>query len=212
MTQAPALRAQLSFDTEADYDHVIVEAHTVGADDWTTLPEAGGRTTTDVPADCEQGFLLTEHPFLGHYLTQGDPCTNTGTTGSWNALSGSSGGWQQMSFDLSAYAGKQVEVSISYVTDPATGGVGVFVDDTSIVVGGQATQAEGFEAGLGAWTLPGPPAGSPPGGGEFERAQSLVSAAVATRDTVLFGFGIEQLATPAEQSAVLGRAVRTLLR
>ena len=59
-----ALQAQLSFDTEPDYDHVIVEAHTVGSDDWTTLPEIGGLTSTDVPADCEPGFLLEEHPFL----------------------------------------------------------------------------------------------------------------------------------------------------
>ena len=39
---APTLSAQLSFDVEPDYDNVIVEAHTVGQDDWTTLPEAGG--------------------------------------------------------------------------------------------------------------------------------------------------------------------------
>ena len=29
--QAPTLEAQLSFSTEPDYDHIIVEAHTVGA-------------------------------------------------------------------------------------------------------------------------------------------------------------------------------------
>jgi hypothetical protein len=210
--QAPALQAKLSFSTEQGYDHVIVEAHTVGADDWTTLPDAGGLTSTTVPLDCDQGFLLAEHPFLTHYLTPGDPCTNTGTSGSWNAMTGDSGGWKQGTFDLSAFAGKQVEVSISYVTDPASGGVGAFVDDTAIVVGGAVTQAEGFETGLGAWSLPGPPAGSPPGAGDFKRSQALVSAAVTTRDTVLLGFGIEQLATPAAQADVLGRAVRYLLQ
>jgi hypothetical protein len=210
--QAPALQAKLSFSTEQGYDHVIVEAHTVGADDWTTLPDAGGLTSTTVPLDCDQGFLLAEHPFLTHYLTPGDPCTNTGTSGSWNAMTGDSGGWKQGTFDLSAFAGKQVEVSISYVTDPASGGVGAFVDDTAIVVGGAVTQAESFETGLGAWSLPGPPAGSPPGAGDFKRSQALVSAAVTTRDTVLLGFGIEQLATPAAQADVLGRAVRYLLQ
>jgi hypothetical protein len=211
--QAPKLQAKLSYDTEVDSDHVIVVAHTVGADDWTTLPDAGGRTTNAVPADCEQGFLIQEHPFLSHYLTLGDPCTNSGTSGQWNAFTGDSGGWQQVSFDLSAYAGKQVEVSISYVTDPATGGVGAFVDDTAIVVGGAVTEAEGFETGLGAWTLPGPPAGTGPGGGFFQRSQSLLSsAAVSTNDTVLLGFGVEQLATPAERAEVLGKAVRSLLR
>ena len=209
--QAPALQAKLSFSTEEGYDHVIVEAHTIGADDWTTLPEAGGLTSTGVPSQCEQGYLLAEHPFLTHYLTPGNPCTNTGTSGSWNAMTGDSGGWQQATFDLSAFAGKQVEVSISYVTDPGTGGVGAFVDDTAIVVGGTATQAEGFETGLGAWSLPGPPAGSPPGGGDFTRSQALVSAAVTTADSVLLGFGVEQLATPAEQAEVLGKAVSYLL-
>ena len=47
------------------YDNVIVEAHPVGTDDWTTLPEAGGLSDTDSPAECEVGFLLELHPFLG---------------------------------------------------------------------------------------------------------------------------------------------------
>jgi Zinc carboxypeptidase/Immune inhibitor A peptidase M6 len=204
--QAPTFQAKVSFDTEPGYDSVIVEAHPVGSEAWTTLPEKGGRSTTTVPTDCDQGFLLDEHPFLLHYLTGGDPCTATGTSGSWNAMTGSSGGWQDVAFDLSAYAGQQVELSISYVTDPGTGGAGVFVDDTKLIVGGATTQAEGFETGLGAWTLPGPPAGSSPGTGNFVRSQTLFSPAVATRDSVILGYGVEQLATPADRAAVLGKA------
>jgi hypothetical protein len=209
--QAPQLQAQLSFDVEPGYDSVIVEAHPVGSDDWTTLPEAGGLTGTTPPTECEAGFLVEEHPFLLHYLTPGDPCASTGTSGSWNAMTGSSGGWQQVAFDLSAFAGQQVEVSISHVTDAFTGGVGVFVDDTRVVVGGAVTEAEGFETGLGPWSVPGPPPGSPPGGGDFQRAQALLSPAVTTSDTVLFGFGIEQIGSGDERAAVLGRAVRLLL-
>jgi hypothetical protein len=208
--QAPALQAQLSFDTEPGYDNVVVEAHTVGQDDWTTLPEAGGLTTTDVPTECEAGFLLEEHPFLLHYLTPGDPCQATGTSGAWNAMTGSSGGWQDTSFDLSAYAGKQVEVSISYVTDPGTGGTGVFVDDTRLSVGGASAESEGFETGLGPWTIGDPPAGSSPGTGRFLRSQSLFSPAVTTEDTVLLGFGVEQVGSPAERAALLRRAFRAV--
>jgi hypothetical protein len=204
--QAPTLQAQLSFDTETGYDHVVVEAHTVGQDDWTTLAETGGLTSTQVPTECEAGFLLDSHPFLLHYLTPGDPCTATGTSGSWNAMTGSTGGWQDASFDLSAFAGRQVEVSISYVTDPASGGQGVFVDDTRLVVGGSVTQAEGFETGLGAWTSAPPPAGSSPASGVFARSRALLSAAVQTPDTMLLGFGVEQVAAPAEQTALLQRA------
>ena len=126
-------------------------------------------------------------------------------------MTGNSGGWRQASFDLSAFAGKRVEVSISYVTDPSSGGVGAFVDDTKVVVGGAVTEAEGFETGLGPWSLPGPPPGSAPGGGDFQRAQSLVSPAVTTSDTVLLGFGVEQIGSAAERAAVVGRAMQLLL-
>jgi hypothetical protein len=207
---APTLSAQLSFDVEPDFDHVIVEAHTVGQDDWTTLPEAGGLTTTAVPAECEVGYLLESHAFLLHYLTPGDPCGPTGTTGSWNAMTGSSDGWQDASFDLSAYAGKQVEVSISFVTDPAFAGTGVFIDDTRLVVGGTAVESEGFEAGLGPWTIAPPPPGSSPGTGSFVRSTNLFSPAIRTPDTVLLGFGAEQVASQADQAAILGRALRSV--
>jgi hypothetical protein len=212
---APTLHAQLSYDTEPGYDNVIVEAHTVGQDDWTTLADLNGHTGTEVPAECEAGFLLAEHPWLGHYLTVPDTedgsCAATGTSGAWNAMTDSSGGWVQTAFDLSAYAGKQVEVSISYITDPSTGGVGVFVDDTSVTAGGTTVDSEGFETGLGPWTVPGPPPGSPTGPLDFKRSQALVAAAVATEDTVLLGLGLEQLATPAARNATMKDALKTLL-
>ncbi|MEW9548083.1 M14 family zinc carboxypeptidase [Nonomuraea sp. NPDC050783] len=209
--QAPKLSFQLSYDTEPGYDNVIVEAHTAGQDTWTTLPDLNGGTGTGVPAECEAGFLLEEHPWLLHYLTPGNPCAATGTTGSWNRFTGDSGGWRQVSFDLSAYAGQQVEVSISYVTDPGTGGVGAFVDDTRVTTSGGTLSAEGFESGLGPWAVPGPPAGSPAGGGDFARAPADTTAAVTTRDTVLVGFGLEQLAGDAERTATIGKAMKYLI-
>jgi hypothetical protein len=121
-------------------------------------------------------------------------------------MTGSSDGWQDASFDLSAYTGKQVEVSISYVSDPGTGGVGAFVDDTRLLVGGTPRDTEGFETGLGPWTLAGPPPGSSPGTGSFVRSTSLFSPAIGTRDTVLLGFGVEQLNSAADRAAILGKA------
>ena len=97
---AGELAFQLSTSTEGGYDHVIVEAHTVGQDNWTTLPESGGKTTTDPPAECEpDGFLLQLHPFLEHYLG-GAGCAGPGTTGEWNSFTGSTGGWEDVAFDL----------------------------------------------------------------------------------------------------------------
>ena len=72
------------------------------------------------------------HPQLEHYLTLGDPCLPTGTTGEWNSFTGSSNGWVPVAFDLSAYGGGEVEVVLSYVTDPAFGGAGLIVDDTRL--------------------------------------------------------------------------------
>ncbi len=48
----PTLRFQFSYDTEPDWDFVFVEAHTVGADDWTTLPDVNGHTTTSTGESC----------------------------------------------------------------------------------------------------------------------------------------------------------------
>ena len=68
-SRAAQLQFQLSLNSEAAYDHFIVEAHTVGQDNWTTLPELGGATTTDPPARVQRpGFLLDLHPFLRHYF------------------------------------------------------------------------------------------------------------------------------------------------
>ncbi|MET9360809.1 M14 family zinc carboxypeptidase [Streptomyces sp. NPDC006632] len=211
----PSLDFQLSYDTEPGYDQVIIEAHTVGQDDWTTLPDLNGASTTSVPSQCEQGFLLQEHPFLTHYLTPGSPaCTASGTSGAWNRFTGSSNGWRQISVDLGAYAGKQVELAVAYVSDPGTGGLGAFVDDTRLVVGGAPRGAEGFETSLGPWSVPGPPAGSPGNSGDWARSQALVhsSAAVTTRSTVLLGFGLENVSTAAGRKQVVGKALSALHR
>jgi hypothetical protein len=209
----PTLRTQLLWDVEPGYDNVIVEAHTTGADDWTTLPEAGGATGTAVPAECGAGFYVNEHPWLRHYLTQASGgCTASGTSGSWNALTGASSGWQQVGFDLSAYAGKSVEVSISYVSDPGFGGHGVLADNASLVVGGTATETEGFETSLGAWSVTGPPPGSPAVLKDWTRTGTLFQTygAVTTDDTVLLGFGLEHVAAAADRKALIGKALSSL--
>ncbi|MFF3760824.1 M14 family zinc carboxypeptidase [Streptomyces sp. NPDC002185] len=211
---APRLDFQVSYDTEPGYDNLVVEAHTVGQDDWTTLPDTNGGTSTEPPADCGEGFYVQGHPFLAHYLTVGeDGCAPSGTTGSWNAFTGPSNGWRQASVDLSAWAGRKVELAISYVSDPGTGETGAFVDDTRLVTG-TGTEAEGFETSLGAWSTPGAPAGSPGNASDWTRSGALFHsrAAVTTRDTVLLGFGLEHVPGTAERARLLGRALAVLRR
>jgi hypothetical protein len=206
--QAPTFEAQLAYSTEFGYDHVLVEARTPGADNWVTLPDLGGATTTALPLDCEDEFLVEGHPHLAHYLALGDPCTET-APGIWNAFTGDSGGWIPVAFDLSAYAGQQVEIVVSYVSDPAFGESGAIIDNARLSVDGAVVESEGFEAGLGAWSVLGVPEGSFPNVLDWEQADRLgrITAGVATEDTVLFGFGIEQLDTPEARAQLVGDAL-----
>ncbi len=69
---APTLQFAVSYDTEPDFDFVFVEAHTVGQDDWTTLPDLNGHTSDDTGGGCPDPdpFWLDENPFLRHYITR----------------------------------------------------------------------------------------------------------------------------------------------
>jgi hypothetical protein len=202
----------ISNNTEQDWDFVFVEAHTVGQDDWTTLPDANGHTGTSTGESCPAGWHQL-HPFLAHYQTfvSDTACSPTGTTGSWNAASGSSGGWQQWSVNLSAYAGKQVEVSIAYVSDWATQGLGVFIDDTAVSTGATTS----FEDGLGGWAITGPAPGSAPNANNFVRTTAAgfpEGAGISTDDSIYFGFGFEGIAGAPTRATVMGRAMSYLLR
>ena len=210
--QAPQLQFALNANVEEGYDHVIVEAHTVGQENWTTLRDLNGATATTPPSECTAtGFLLNQHPFLRHYIG-GATCAGAGTSGTWNAFTGSTGGYVDTAFDLSAYAGQQVEISIAYVTDPSTGGVGAFVDDTRVVAGGTTLWADGFEGATSLWAPGASPAGSPPPSGGWEIGGQLVKlvAGTATDDTLLLGFGLEQLETGADRAALLEQALGEL--
>ncbi|MFH8725910.1 M14 family metallopeptidase [Streptomyces termitum] len=211
---APRLDFRISYDTEPGYDNLIVEARTAGQDDWTTLPDRNGGTSATPPADCGEGYYLRLHPALGRYLTlDGEGCAPTGTSGAWNAFTGPSNGWKDASVDLSPWAGKQVELSFSYVSDPGTGETGAFVDDLRLTTAA-GTEKEGFETSLGAWTVPGAPAGSPGNTTDWTRSPALFHsvAAVTTRDTVLFGFGLEHVPAAADRQRLLDRALTALRR
>ena len=206
------LAFQLSANTEPGYDHVIVEAHTVGQDNWTTLPDINGDTTTTPPAECTAtGFLLALHPFLRHYLGGAElrRPRHERDLELGHRVDGRLGAGGVRPVRLPR---RQVEVSITYVTDPATGGVGAFVDDTRVTVDG-ATTADGFEGATSTWTAGGPPAGSPPNAGNWVIGEQLVNfyASTSTEDTLLLGFGFEQLATDEDRAELVGRALDDLI-
>lgn len=213
----PADGAEMSFwtsyNTEAHWDHMFVEARTAGQDDWTTLPDLNGHTSTDPGDSCSAGWNGL-HPQLDHYqtLNADGSCEATGTTGEWHATSGGSGGWQQWKVDLSDYAGEQVEVSIAYASDWAVQGLGVFLDDIEVSTGEGSTS---FESGMDGWEVSGPPEGSSPNPNNFERTTAggfPEGSVVATDDTLYMGFGLEGVSDAASREAVMGRAMDYLLR
>lgn len=167
----PPEGAELSFsvqrDSEASWDFFFVEAHTLGQDDWTTLPERGGVATPDTGFACF-GIAL-EHPFLQRYI--GAPNEQDGTcsgaTGAWWAASGASTSTERWTIDLSPYAGRSVELSLSYASDSVIQGRGVFVDDVAVSTGEGNTSFEDDGDDLDGWTIAGPPEGSPPNSNDW---------------------------------------------
>jgi hypothetical protein len=204
-----------SYQIETDWDQMFVEVHTVGADDWTTLPDANGHTTQATGSSCTSGWADQLHPQLFHYqtLNSDGTCSPTGTTGDWHAATGSSDGVESWNIDLSAYAGSQIEVAISFATDWATGDLGVFVDDVTVTADGSPLSETSFEDGLDSWSVLGAPPGSAPNPNDWERVGILfeVASIVATDDTLLFGFGFEGIETAEQRNEVMRRSLEHLL-
>jgi hypothetical protein len=220
-----------SFNLELDFDYLIVEAHTVGQDNWTTLPDLNGHTTSDLSADqsCTGGWSNPAdeanflHPFLTHYQTfdpaTGD-CASTGSSGQWNAANGASGGWQQMSFDLSGFPNQQVEVSITALSDWGLQQFpGVFIDDIEVSTGEGSTSFEDDGDPMDGWTVPGAPQDAEgvegPNRNDWVRRGGLgikEGAAVATADTVYMGHGLEGITGAETRRQVMDRAIDYLLR
>ena len=105
---------------------------------------------------------------------------------------GNSGGYQDWKVDLVAYAGKQVEVSITLRQDFASR-ASASSSTTPRCWPTDRRRATSFEDGLGGWSATGPPAGSEPNPNNWVRTEALLkeSAAVETADSLYFGFGLE---------------------
>jgi hypothetical protein len=182
-----------------------VEVAPAGTDTWTTLPDVNGRTTTSTGQSCPAGWVDQIHPFLAHYMDA--DCNPTGSSGTWNALTGNSGGWQQVEVDLSAYAGQTVELYITYASDWATQGLGVFVDDIEL----SGYPLEDFEAGQGGWS-----ASIAPGSTAFNNWVRTTAAgipegpAIRTPYSVYLGFGFEAIDTAGNRAAIMDRVMKYL--
>lgn len=110
------------YDLEKDYDYVFLEASTDGGKTWTIVKTSS--CTIDNPSGNSYGC-------------------------GYNA---ETGGWIEEKVDLSAYAGKKVQVRFEYVTDAAVNGEGIMFDDISIPETNYSTD---FEADDGGWQAAG---------------------------------------------------------
>nr|WP_285876830.1 immune inhibitor A domain-containing protein [Fictibacillus phosphorivorans] len=123
-----ASSATLSFkawyDIETDWDYASVQVKEEGSEAWVAIP---GNITTDTDPH-------EQNP--GHGIT------------------GKSDGWIDATFDLSAFAGKNIQVKLNYWTDVAAVNPGIYVDDVSVTVDGTQTLFDDAE-GEPAFTLEG---------------------------------------------------------
>jgi hypothetical protein len=221
---SPSLTFRTSYDAEAGWDFLMVEIHTQDQDDWTTLPATlpDGTTVTsdDTGSSCPEGWIEELHPFLNHYQTHNadETCSPTGNVGSppgeWNAATGRSGGWEEWNVDLSDYAGQQVEVSISYVSDWGFQGIGVFLDQVETSTGEGNTSFEDDGNQMDGWVVADAPEGSDSNPNSWRPTESLgfeEGAVTSTDDSLYFGFGFEGISGAEVREDVMGRSMGYLL-
>ena len=103
-TTNPVLNFKTWYDIEEGWDFGTVQIRETGSEDWTVLP--GNITTTDHNPSAD---IL-----VGHGITE------------------TSDGWVDGIFDLTAYAGKSIELKFEYETDSYTFGQGFYIDDITI--------------------------------------------------------------------------------
>ena len=121
------------------------------------------KTRTGTPPPTSRRTARTSrsiHPWLTHYQSAG--CEPTGTTGQWWAATGNSidpadpEEPEQWQVNLAAYAGGQVQISISYVSDKRVQGAGVFIDNVVVSTGEGSTSFEDDGDVMDGWTIGGP--------------------------------------------------------
>lgn len=110
------------YDIEEGWDYAYVTVSADNGTTWDIIPTS--RTTT-------------ENPFGTSY--------GSGYTGASN-------GWVQEIVDLSAYAGKEIILRFEYITDDATLGNGMLIDDVTIP---EINFFDDFEGDISGWTVEG---------------------------------------------------------
>ena len=126
----PVLSFWTYYEIEEFWDFGFVQVSTDGGVTWTSL--ANGHTT-DVY----------------------DPNAHPDVVANLPGFTGSSGGWAQEIFDLSAYTGQSIVIRFLYITDWAVSESGFYVDDVLISDDSGTLFSDDLESGSGFWNLEG---------------------------------------------------------
>jgi hypothetical protein len=204
---SPTLTFWTSYDIEAGWDFMFVEIHVAGTDEWTTLADLNEATTDETGDSCANGWVDQLHSHLANYMDPG--CNPTGNTGEWNALTGNSNGWQKLTFDLSDYAGQEVELYITYASDWGTQGLGVFVDDIEL----NGADPQDFEAAMPPWEATSTEDNDPFNNWIRMTGAGFSEGPVIRTDTsVLMGFGFEAIEGRETRAEVMQRIMDYLMQ
>jgi immune inhibitor A len=114
-----ALSFQAHWDIEDDYDYVQVLVDSVAIE---------GNYTSSTNA---------VYPAVKNFIS--GKSSNISTAAGLDT-------WVNMNFDLSAYAGRDVQISVVYKTDEAVGDYGMAIDDIQLINQGSAFYIDGAEA------------------------------------------------------------------
>ncbi|SCD29864.1 immune inhibitor A [Streptomyces sp. DvalAA-14] len=113
------------WDIEENYDYLYTEVSTDGGASWTALD--GTADSKAIPRD----------------------------GGGTPALTGTTAAYQDLSFPLDAYAGRQIQLRFRYLTDGGVAQKGFAADAITVTADGTAVLSDGAESGDNGWTADG---------------------------------------------------------
>ncbi|KAB8143392.1 M6 family metalloprotease domain-containing protein [Chloroflexia bacterium SDU3-3] len=127
------LKFDIDHEIEEDWDYLFVEVSTNGGTTYTTLPGVIDGTadpsTVGGPSYTDPNGNLKRFAYENAY-----------------AYTGSSGGWERVAHDLSAYAGQNIKLRFRYNTDEASLLRGSFIDNIVVREGITAIFSDGIES------------------------------------------------------------------
>lgn len=134
--------SDMTLTQEFDFSNVAGPI-TLAFQTWYDIEEDYDYIYLEVSEDGKRWQIITTPSGTGE-----DP---SGNSHGWG-YNGVTGGWIQESVDLSAYAGKRVQVRFEYVTDAAVNGEGMLIDDIRIDA---IDYQSDFESDNGGWEAAG---------------------------------------------------------